>query len=49
MCEKRDEFVERGLNANDALREAKHATAEEFHICSASMTRMVPSDETAEY
>ncbi|MCZ7394664.1 MAG: hypothetical protein O8C68_02455 [Candidatus Methanoperedens sp.] len=41
ICEKREEFVANGLNAQAALTEAMHAIAEEYHICSASITKLV--------
>ncbi|MCZ7356474.1 MAG: hypothetical protein O8C66_03520 [Candidatus Methanoperedens sp.] len=41
ICEKREEFVVNGLNAQDALAKATQAIAEEYHICSASITKLV--------
>jgi hypothetical protein len=41
ICEKREEFIVNGLNAQDALAKATHAIAEEYHICSASLTKLV--------
>jgi len=41
ICEKREEFVVDGLNAQDALAKATHAISEEYHICSASITKLV--------
>ncbi len=41
ICKKRDEFVEKGLNAQDALTKAEHVTAEEYHICLASINKLV--------
>ncbi len=43
ICEKREEFEDMGLNAKAALVEAKSAVAEEYHISSASITRLVNS------
>jgi Na+/H+-translocating membrane pyrophosphatase len=41
ICEKREEFVVNGLNAQDALENATHAIAKEYHICSVSITKLV--------
>ncbi len=41
ICEKREELVKKGLNAQDALAKATHAIAEEYHICNASMIKLV--------
>jgi hypothetical protein len=41
ISEKREEFVARGLDSQDALRKAKHAVAEEYHICFTSMAKLV--------
>jgi hypothetical protein len=41
ICEKREEFVLNGLNAQDALAKATHAIAREYHICSASITKLI--------
>ncbi len=41
ICEKKEEFAAKGLNAQDALAKAIHAIAEEYHICSASISKMV--------
>jgi hypothetical protein len=41
VCEKREEFVANGLNAQDALAKATYAIANEYHICSASITKLV--------
>ena len=41
ICEKREEFVVNGLNAQDALAKASQAIAEEYHICSAAITKLV--------
>ncbi|MCX9011753.1 MAG: hypothetical protein OIN66_11605 [Candidatus Methanoperedens sp.] len=41
IYEKREELVAKGLNAQDALTKAKYAIAEEYHICSASITKLV--------
>jgi hypothetical protein len=41
ICEKREEFVVNGLNAQDALTKATHAIANEYHICSESITKLV--------
>jgi hypothetical protein len=41
ICEKREEFVVNGVDADDALAKATHAIAEEYHICSASITKLV--------
>ncbi|MFZ3385197.1 MAG: hypothetical protein WA144_14860 [Candidatus Methanoperedens sp.] len=41
ICEKREEFVLNGLNGQDALSKATHAIAKEYHICSASITKLV--------
>ena len=46
ICEKREEFVVNGLNAQDALAKATHAIANEYHICPASITKLVPYHET---
>jgi len=46
ICEKREEFVLNGLNAQDALAKATIAIANEYHICSASITKLVNCDET---
>ncbi|KCZ71370.1 hypothetical protein ANME2D_02097 [Candidatus Methanoperedens nitroreducens] len=43
ICEKREEFIAKGFNAQDALTKAKHAIAEEYHICSASITKLITS------
>ncbi|MCZ7401281.1 MAG: hypothetical protein O8C61_03580 [Candidatus Methanoperedens sp.] len=41
ICEKREEFVLNGMNAQDALAKATHAIAKEYHIGSASITKLV--------
>ncbi len=41
ICEKKEEFVLNGLDARDALKKAREAIAEEYHICSASITKLV--------
>ena len=41
ICRKRDEFVAKGLNAQDALTKAEHAIAEEYHICLSSINKLV--------
>lgn len=41
ISEKREEFVLKGLNAQGALTKGAHAIAEKYHICSASMTKLV--------
>ncbi len=41
ICEKREELTEKGLNGQDALIKAMQMIAEEYHICSASMTKLV--------
>ncbi len=41
ICEKREEFVVNGLNAQEALTKATYTIAEEYHICSASITKLV--------
>ncbi len=41
VYEKREEFVANGLNAQDALAKAMHVIAEEYHICSTSITKLV--------
>ncbi len=41
ISEKREEFEARGLDSQDALRRAKHAVTEEYHICSASITKLI--------
>ncbi len=41
ICEKREELTANGLNGRDALTKATHAIAEEYHICSASITKLV--------
>ena len=41
ICEKREEFAMNGLNAKDALAKATHAIANEYHICSASINKLV--------
>jgi hypothetical protein len=40
ICEKREEFVLKGLNAQDALSKATTAIAKEYHICSESINKM---------
>jgi hypothetical protein len=41
ICEKREELLIKGLNAHDALTKATHAIAEEYHICSSSINKLV--------
>ncbi|MCE8426104.1 MAG: hypothetical protein J5U17_10060 [Candidatus Methanoperedens sp.] len=41
ICEKKEEFVVKGMNTHDALAKATHAIAEEYHICSASITKLI--------
>jgi hypothetical protein len=41
ICEKREEFIVNGLNAQDALAKATHAIANEYHICSESIAKLV--------
>ncbi len=41
ICEKREDLVVNGLNAQDALTKATQAIAEEYHICSASISKLV--------
>ena len=41
ICEKREEFVVNGLNAQDALAKTTHAIAEEYNICYASINKLV--------
>jgi hypothetical protein len=41
VCEKREEFVVNGLNAQEALAKATHAIAKEYHICSESINKLV--------
>ena len=45
ICEKREEFEVNGLNAQDALAKATHAIANEYHICSESITKLLPNNE----
>jgi len=41
ICEKREEFVKKGLNAQDAFSKATITIAKEYHICSESINKMV--------
>ncbi len=41
ICKKRDEFVAKGLNMQEALTKAKHTIAEEYHIRLASINKLV--------
>ncbi|MDD5615166.1 MAG: hypothetical protein PHH85_03095 [Candidatus Methanoperedens sp.] len=41
ICEKREELLVNGSNSQDALAKATHAVAKEYHICSASIARLV--------
>ncbi|CAG0959209.1 MAG: hypothetical protein MPEBLZ_03444 [Candidatus Methanoperedens nitroreducens] len=40
ICKKRDEFVAKGLNSQEALIKAERAVAEEYHICFASINKL---------
>ncbi len=41
IYEKREEFVAKGLNTQDALAKAMHVVAEEYHICFVSIAKLV--------
>ncbi len=41
IYEEREEFIAKGLNAQDALAKAMHVVAEEYHICSESITKLI--------
>ena len=41
ICKKRDEFMAKGLNVQDALIKAKHITAAEYHISFASINKLL--------
>jgi hypothetical protein len=41
ICKKRDEFIAKGLNTQEALTKAERAVAEEYHIAIASINKLV--------